>query len=270
MDNTIVSHRRSALRFVVVTVMVMTLLGETQAAFSSFHARVNGWRINRTTPNHPSSLFAPPTASTQLMSSTSSESMSSTVNDRSDSSPPMAVEEVTGWRGQLLKASDIASMLCVLDCTVLPIVTVVLPFFGLVAATPAQMEYLHQLGHSVALFFVLPVGGSATILNYMYAHKIPSIAALGVFGLTLVFMANAPHGLLHLVEDTIILKLLYPLLHAVHHGIAHRLTNILGCACLLGSNYLSKQSGKCLHGHDHSECSDSGHSHSHAHHDHDH
>lgn len=171
------------------------------------------------------------------------------------------IPEVEGWRGQLLKASNFASLLCVLDCTVLPIVTLGLPFFGLVAASPAQIEWLHQLGHSIALWFVLPVGGSATLLNYLYAHRKQNIAALGVLGLILVAMANAPHSALQMLHQSI----LYPVLHAVHHGITHRLVNILGCACLLGSNYLSRKTGKCLHGHDHVECNSHSHSHSQSH-----
>jgi uncharacterized membrane protein len=136
-----------------------------------------------------------------------------------------------------------------------------LPFFGLVATSPAQLEWLHQLGHSIALWFVLPVGGSATLLNYLYAHRKQNIAALGILGLILVAMANAPHSALHALHHSF----LYPVLHAVHHGITHRLVNILGCACLLGSNYFSRKSGKCLHGHDHAECSSHSHSHSHSH-----
>lgn len=60
-------------------------------------------------------------------------------------------------RAKLAKISNIASMLCVIDCTVLPIVTVLLPLIGL-GASPAQAHWLHELGHSVALFFVLPGG----------------------------------------------------------------------------------------------------------------
>lgn len=176
--------------------------------------------------------------------------------------PPKETPAVTGWRSKLLQASNWASLLCVLDCTALPVVTLVLPLFGLVAATPAQMEFLHWLGHQVALVFVLPVGGSATLLNYLYAHQQKRIAALGMVGLMLVALANAPHSVLHLVEHQ---PWLYSLVHFVHHGIAHRVTNLLGCACLLGSNYWSKQSGKCLHGHDHSECSSSSSDHNHNH-----
>jgi hypothetical protein len=55
-------------------------------------------------------------------------------------------EEQVTWKDRLLKASNIASILCVIDCTVLPIVTVVLPLLGLAAFTPAQMEWLHHFG----------------------------------------------------------------------------------------------------------------------------
>ena len=58
-------------------------------------------------------------------------------------------------REKLLQVSNIASMLCVIDCTVLPIVTILLPLIGL-GASPVQAKWLHELGHSVALFFVLP------------------------------------------------------------------------------------------------------------------
>lgn len=157
------------------------------------------------------------------------------------------------WKLQLLQASNIASILCVVDCTVLPLVTVVLPFFGLVAATPVQTEFLHRLGHSLALWFVLPVGGSATLLNYLYAHQQKKIAALGALGLWLVYATNAPQGVFGSSSSTMEPALLYAILRTAHHGAAHRLVNVLGCACLLGSNYLSRKSGKCLHG---PECCD--------------
>jgi hypothetical protein len=32
-------------------------------------------------------------------------------------------------------------------------------------------------------------------------------------------------------------------LHAIHHGFLHRIVNIMGCACLLASNYLSHRNG---------------------------
>jgi len=57
---------------------------------------------------------------------------------------------------RLSKISNVASLLCVVDCTVLPFVTVLLPLLGIASYTPAQSAFLDSLGHSVALFFVLP------------------------------------------------------------------------------------------------------------------
>ena len=78
---------------------------------------------------------------------------------------------MTSFKERLLKASNWASFLCVLDCTILPLITVILPLFGIVAASPAQMEWLHEAGHALALWFVLPVGGLATTLNYVSNHR---------------------------------------------------------------------------------------------------
>ena len=63
--------------------------------------------------------------------------------------------DTTSIRERISKISNVASMLCVIDCTVLPVVTVLLPLIGL-GASSAQAEWLHEFGHSVAIFFVLP------------------------------------------------------------------------------------------------------------------
>lgn len=167
-----------------------------------------------------------------------------------------------GFSQGLLKASNFASGLCVLDCTILPVVTVILPLFGIVAGSPAQMEWLHQLGHSLALWFVLPVGGLATSLNYLLQHRKLWIAATGWTGLALVLAANfggggcgaaaAHHGG---AVVTAAPAFLIHWLHLVNHGVLHRVTNLAGCFLLLGSNYLSHKLGGCAHGssckHDH-------------------
>lgn len=142
----------------------------------------------------------------------------------------------------LLKASNFASVLCVLDCTILPFVTVVLPLFGIVAGSPAQMEWLHELGHQVALWFVLPVGGLATTLNYNN-HRKRWIAALGGLGLTAVVGANLGCHAVHMPGA--LGHALHDLLHTLHHGILHRVTNLVGCGLLLTSNYLSHKQGGC-------------------------
>jgi hypothetical protein len=153
-----------------------------------------------------------------------------------------------GWRSKLLQFSNIASLLCVLDCTVLPIVTIILPLFGIVAGSPAQMEWLHEAGHAIALGFVLPVGALATITNFFYSHRTLWIACLGCLGLVLVGGANAgcsliPHGVGGAVGHAV-----HEVLHYLHHGIAHRAANLSGCGLLLFSNYLSHRKAPCTTG----------------------
>lgn len=145
----------------------------------------------------------------------------------------------TNFKEGLLKVSNFASLLCVLDCTILPVITIVLPLFGIVAGSPAQMEWLHELGHSLALWFVLPVGGLATTLNYTNHRKL-WIASMGWTGLVAVLAANA--GCVHVPFGG---HVLHDVLHVLHHGVIHRITNLVGCALLLSSNYLSHKQGGC-------------------------
>lgn len=163
------------------------------------------------------------------------------------------VEEPSTKRGKILEAltkfSNFASMLCVIDCTVLPAVTVLLPLIGL-AASPAQSIWLHELGHKVALFFVLPVGSLASSLGYV-SHRKKSYLMCAVFGLALIYASNG-HG------GPILSLIPHELGHSIHAGVLHRPSNILGCAFLLGSNYLSR---KLSHG----DCCDHSHGHSHDH-----
>jgi hypothetical protein len=158
----------------------------------------------------------------------------------------------------LRRLSDFASILCVIDCTVLPIVTVILPLLGILNLEAAQLEFLHQVGHKIALFFVLPVGSLTSVLNYV-SHKKVWITFLGGLGLTMVGVANSHfHGLPFLGEAE--------LLHKIQHGSLHRIINLLGCSFLLGSNYLSQKQGCAHHKHE-KGCS---HDHSHCNHNHEH
>jgi len=153
-----------------------------------------------------------------------------------------------------MKASNFASMLCVLDCTILPLVTIVLPLFGVVAASPDQMEYLHELGHQVALFFVMPVGGLAATMNYTN-HKKRWIASVGYLGLLAVFLSNAGCHWAHDLSGPVG-HFLQRWLHVLHHGITHPIANLSGCFLLLFANYMSHRSGgckdpNCTHDHGH-------------------
>ena len=62
---------------------------------------------------------------------------------------------IYAWKENLLQISNVASFLCVIDCTILPIITLLLPLIGF-AASPDQEEWLHHIGHKVAMNFVLP------------------------------------------------------------------------------------------------------------------
>lgn len=150
------------------------------------------------------------------------------------------VTAASGWESRkekLLRVSDVASMLCVLDCTILPVVMLLLPLVG-VAATPGQSAWLHELGHRVALFFVLPVGGMAASLNYL-SHQRLSVSLLALLGVCLIYAANAPHG------APVVSLLPHAWAHDLHCGSwIHRATNLTGCGLLLGSNYAGHRLGK--------------------------
>ena len=103
------------------------------------------------------------------------------------------------WLDRIRQISNIASFLCVLDCTILPIITVALPLLGVLNLGPTQLETLHQLGHSLALYFVLPVGSLTTIINYS-SHKKTWIASMAAAGLCLVGLANSHIHLHHTVR----------------------------------------------------------------------
>lgn len=60
---------------------------------------------------------------------------------------------------KMQQLSNIASMLCVLDCTILPLVSVLLPLLGFTTATIGSTSadsLLHSIGHTISLYFVVP------------------------------------------------------------------------------------------------------------------
>jgi hypothetical protein len=70
----------------------------------------------------------------------------------------------TAIQEKMQQISNIASMLCVVDCTVLPIVTVLLPLLGIATTTTSAATVLHDIGHAISLYFVLP--GKILLLFY--------------------------------------------------------------------------------------------------------
>jgi hypothetical protein len=161
---------------------------------------------------------------------------------------------------KLRQISNVASILCVIDCTVLPIVTIVFPLLGIFDLGPEKLAFLHQLGHSIAIFFVLPVGSLTSVLNFM-SHKKTWITSLAVVGLTMIGLANS--HIQHLPLPGFLLfggTTVEAILHTIQHGALHGTVNIMGCSLLLGSNYLSQQQGCAHHDHNHGD----GGSHDHA------
>jgi hypothetical protein len=171
----------------------------------------------------------------------------------------------TSLLGKFRQVSNFASFLCVLDCTLLPLVTVALPLLGVLNLGASQLHALNELGHSLALFFVLPVGTLTTVVNYL-SHKKKKIAALAVLGMTMVGLANSHIHVHHWPSlGPISLDWMGGVLHNIQDccgaSIWHRITNVGGCAFLLGSNFWSqKQDGCAAHnvagsgdccGHDH-------------------
>jgi MerC mercury resistance protein len=142
----------------------------------------------------------------------------------------------------LQRYSTIASWLCLIDCIILPIFTLVIPLLGLANLGPKRLEMLHSIGDFTTIYFLLPVGALSTTLNYytLSRRKQRWIAALGAVGLTLVALANSYSlpGIGHV-----------QLFHFLHQGLWHRVVNAVGCFCLLGSNQLSSHYQHAGHGH---------------------
>lgn len=163
--------------------------------------------------------------------------------------------------------SNFASFLCVLDCTLLPLITVALPMLGLLNLGAGQLQAIDNLGHSLALFFVLPVGSLTTGVNYL-SHKKKTISALAILGLTMVGLANSHIHVHHWpILGSFSLDWIGTVLHKIQGcGTSpwHRIVNVSGCACLLGSNYWSQQQDGCA-AHGIAGGSDCGHGHSHIH-----
>ena len=190
----------------------------------------------------------PPTSSKSISaSSISASSSSKSADGGSNSGSNKSLLE------RLTSLSTFASALCVLDCTILPLITIALPLLGLTAAGGSALSHtLHHLGHSLALYFVLPVGTFATTVAYANHRSVPKCLP-GMLGLVLIYLSNASGASLHLHTATVgeIAGGLNPLVQLVPHdvlhaiadadGLAHRLVNVAGCVFLLGGNWWSRQ-----------------------------
>lgn len=172
------------------------------------------------------------------------------------------------WKKNAVIMSQIASWLCVVDCTLLPIMTTLFPLLGVATSSLPNQEWVHDLGHSLALFFVLPVGlinaliafPTDTLFYYVsiiigtvdkntpYTKNGSSAAnttqelslfTMTFFGLSFVYAANAEHDM------PLISTLPHHIAHDLHCGtLLHKTVNLCGCALMLVSNYLSYRYNK--------------------------
>lgn len=195
-------------------------------------------------------------------------------------------EEIPSWKDRLVDVSNIASFLCVLDCTLLPLVSVAIPALSwgagaLVAGTTTAassgpimaglssfMIYLPTISHGIALYFVIPVGILTTLVNYFFGHKEIKFSLTSLVGVSLIYVSNSSvgvgipsvdawlhsvgiasaagvggHGHQHVHDmcGAVVGAATGMMTHTCPEGLAHRLTNTLGCALLLSSNYYGKK-----------------------------
>lgn len=185
------------------------------------------------------------------------------------------------WKERLLDVSNFASLLCVLDCTLLPLVSIAIPALswgvgfiigsgGASTAVPpalsAFLAYLPVLSHGIALYFVIPVGLLTTVINFFFGHREVKFSMSALFGVALIYAANSSTGVgipsidawlqstgiaaggvhdhaghVHNACGAVVGAATNMMAHTCPEGWAHRMTNTIGCAFLLGSNYASRK-----------------------------
>ena len=96
----------------------------------------------------------------------------------------------SAWSRGLSTFSVAASLLCILDCTVLPLAFLVMSFanVGFVNMSPCE---LHCLSQKLGLYVVLPIGSLAAITNFLQ-HRHTSVFLAAVTGLVLIALSNMP------------------------------------------------------------------------------
>jgi MerC mercury resistance protein len=159
------------------------------------------------------------------------------------------------WKEQLVQCSNMASILCVFDCTILPIVSFMFPLLGLFTLSSYQMNFIHSIGHQISLYFVIPIGMTASTMNYFYRHHNKWILTMAYIGVVLIGIANmgattlesaCSHHHHHMITNPSF-RILQHVINMLQHGIGHRIMNLCGCSLLLFSNYISHQVSKSHH-----------------------
>ena len=153
-------------------------------------------------------------------------------------------EGSTVWKETLSRASSIASFFCILDCTLLPLMTMALPLLGL-GNFGGILDHrtLCHLGHQMALNVVIPIGTVTTSVNYLWNGRSKRFLTMGYVGILFIFVANSCHNprswLLPILNGMQING--KELQHALSHGLWHKIINLSGCAILWMSNHFAKQ-----------------------------
>ncbi|EAA16618.1 hypothetical protein, partial [Plasmodium yoelii yoelii] len=186
----------------------------------------------------------------------------------------------------LNKISSIASLLCLIDCVLIPVLTILLSFFSLVKhyffnsnsistlntenAIHGNVSIDHH-GHDswhifmekVALFFMMPIITLTTIINFYKLRNVPLLMS-ALTGMTLFIIS---HAHIEFSNDNI-----NDIIETLHIPLA-----LLGATFLLSTNYASHKLLKeknldhcCKYDHIKNYHNNNHHHHNHHHHNHHH
>ncbi|CAD2099188.1 conserved Plasmodium protein, unknown function [Plasmodium vinckei lentum] len=182
------------------------------------------------------------------------------------------------------KISSIASLLCLIDCVLIPVLTILLSLFSLIkhyfissnGLNPLNAEgSVHgnaPIGHhdhdswhifmeKVALFFMMPIITITTVINFYKLRNVPLLMS-ALTGMTLFIIS---HAHIEFSNDSI-----NDIIEVLHIPLA-----LLGAAFLLSTNYAShkllkeKNLDHCCK-YDHIKSYENSHHHCHHHHHHHH
>ena len=235
----------------------------------------------------PLSGVLPPLPSRRGLS-TSGYAATPTTTTMTTTTTTMKEETTTPWKDRLVIVTNFASLLCVLDCTLLPLVSMAIPALsfgagilsssssatgssaGLAASALSHLNaHLPGISHGIAMWFVLPVGMLTAATNYVFGHGRMRFALASMLGLSLIYLANSSVGTgipvvdaligswgisdvgvggieirqhVHDACGAVVGAATGMMAHTCHpEGLAHKLTNTLGCGLLLGSNHYGKK-----------------------------
>lgn len=106
---------------------------------------------------------------------------------------------------KIQQISNIASMLCVLDCTILPLVSVLLPLLGFSTATIGSTSadsLLHSIGHAISLYLVVPGKSSKHLSCTIIMHLLVNpFNTHGVFHFLSSWNFNSSRKSCHIIQS---------------------------------------------------------------------